>query len=221
MDCRRAVALYRLANKYGIDYLRKEVLKRLKVDYPSSLNAWDRSFTLERAVFHSEKDDDLSLLTNLAYEYDIQIVLPAMYLTLSRIDNETLLRMRKDDGLNPQVLETCLVGKEQLFCSMQRYFLSLPSTLDLEAGRKCTHEAHWACNNSMSAVILDLMAVICDDAGGGRSLDPLSHLPRYRGKTCSNCSPKFKEIHQALRQELWNNLPSFFGLPKWTEITDQ
>ncbi|KAF9558726.1 hypothetical protein CPC08DRAFT_638595 [Agrocybe pediades] len=196
MEPRHAIALFRLGNKYGIEYLQKEIIDRLKTEFPSTLAAWDRSFDGQEGDFEvstgaSWNEHERTAISNLAYEFDIQILLPAVYAEFH--------------NLNDQLLKTCLIGKEKLSRATLRYLSTLPHA-DLDPTRKCSHLI-WGITEALSD------GVCC--------LDPLFELTQsVEIRTCENCYPKFVEIYEAMREVLWDRLPSFFGLPKWEELKD-
>ncbi|KAF9558728.1 hypothetical protein CPC08DRAFT_724361 [Agrocybe pediades] len=214
MDCQYAASLYSSGAKYGVDFLRQEIERRLKIEYPSTLKDWDRSFT-GTDVFTSENKDEFALLINVAREKAKRVVLPAMYAALSRLGNVTLLRMRDSQNLNPWVLETCLVGTEKLVSAMQQFLLA--KTMALDTTQECLKEAQMHCSRHLSTVIWGVTKAICND-GGVKCLDPLNILRYSSQAVCKDCFGRFKEIYEEMRQHPWHRLPSFFGLPDWTEL---
>jgi len=49
-------------------------------------------------------------------------------------------------------------------------------------------------------------------------LGPWDRKPRLR--LCISCIGSLAVAHEKAREELWDRLPSFFGLPPWEELKD-
>ena len=45
--------------------------------------------------------------------------------------------------------------------------------------------------------------------------------PSVELQTCTVCTQKAKELHNAGRRSVWEDLPSVFGLPEWEELKRQ
>ncbi|KAF4613230.1 hypothetical protein D9613_010940 [Agrocybe pediades] len=170
----RAAALYRLGNKYGIDYLRDEMLLRLKIFFPSTLQDYQllreyekvaatlppafRDLLLDRKFiihpFGTLTVQDMMALANLAYQYKIMIVLPAVYARFAHLSNvwiafNTSLLEFKDlkDPLNPEFLNTCFVGKERIASAIQKAVSLQPITTMRQATKVyCNSVRHTMAN---------------------------------------------------------------------------
>ncbi|KAF9554986.1 hypothetical protein CPC08DRAFT_821334 [Agrocybe pediades] len=238
----RAAALYRLGNKYGIDYLRDEMLLRLKIFFPSTLQDYqlDREYEMITATlppafrdllldrkfiihpFGTLTVQDMMALANLAYQYKIMIVLPAVYARFAHLSNvwiafNTSLLEFKDlkDPLNPEFLNTCFVGKERIASAIQKAVSVRVGSCNplppCDRRPKCTATASdilWqigsiACNQGIRCFILSVQRVLDS-----------SDLP-----VCEKCVKTVMTTeYEPIREELWDNLPTYFGLPTWEEI---
>lgn len=70
-------AILRLGKKYEIDYLRDEGLKRLRLDFPKTLEQWNTS---SQAYFHIFDDGEDYNIVQLCDELSISSCLPSAYM---------------------------------------------------------------------------------------------------------------------------------------------
>ncbi|KAF9558724.1 hypothetical protein CPC08DRAFT_763786 [Agrocybe pediades] len=207
MEPEHAVALYRLGNKYGIEHLREDVLCRMKEEYPSTLPGW-REASPSTAFF--PRKELLTTMANLAYEYNILSVLPAIYVDLCQYSTEGLFDMKDKDLLNPAVLKACLIGKDKLIHALR-------AALDVREGAgEYANCLTGTCGTIFSLLSRDIDARYLSDRGifchTGTMVD------FYDVECCAECLKFLKGIAEPIRAELWDNLPSFFGLPTWAEL---
>ncbi|KAF4613231.1 hypothetical protein D9613_010941 [Agrocybe pediades] len=233
IEVKRAVALYRLGNKYGIDYLRDEIEQRLKIAFPSTLREFEqiRGLKLVEGIspdllqfIHDRKFlihpfphlllKELILLANLAHQFNIKVVLPAIYATLSLFSNAVLLQFRdgKNTALNPEVLDTCLIGKEKLVFAIHK-------AISLRVGscspfRPCDRLPR--CATTTSDILLRIGTTACHKEGiRCFSVDKFVDS----SGVCEKCMKTvLTQDYEPIRQELWDKLPSYFGLPTWEEL---
>jgi hypothetical protein len=71
------VAILRLGKKYEIDYLRDEGLKRLRLDFPNTLEQWNTS---SQEYSHIDPDMQGHDILQLCCELSISSCLPTAYL---------------------------------------------------------------------------------------------------------------------------------------------
>ncbi|KAF9554984.1 hypothetical protein CPC08DRAFT_696043 [Agrocybe pediades] len=234
IEATRAVALYRLGNKYGMDYLCDDILLRLKTAFPSTLQDFHLRRGQTKATFPPAVQDfmrdhkstmhpfgklghnDLIRLANLAHDFGILIVLPAIYARLARLSNDAILslsRKSKPVGLKPDIINTCLSGKEKMASAIQRaLFLRANSCNSI---RTCDRRPR--CAISTSDILWHLGISVCEQ--GIRCFD----IEKIRESTdrgwCEGCMRTVLMMeYEPMLQELWANLPSYFGLPTWEEL---
>ncbi|KAF9558723.1 hypothetical protein CPC08DRAFT_709430 [Agrocybe pediades] len=207
MPVERAVALYRLGNKYGIEHLCEDVLNRLKKEYPSTLKAWlDPSKFSEAFV---QKDGILPLMANLAHEFNMLSVLPAIYADLSIHPTEDLFKMKEKYDLNPHVLQTCLIGKERLAAAHH------------DIVNDSLHDIHEPFDDCPSKLCDPISTMGWREASlrvdpGIRCLNDLQLGEEYA--YCDDCTKVIATMYESIRQILWHRLPTYFGLPTWKKI---
>ncbi|KAF9558725.1 hypothetical protein CPC08DRAFT_751318 [Agrocybe pediades] len=213
MDVQRAVSLYRLGKKYGIQYLVDEILRLLRKDYPSTLKAYRHDSSKALDIFDDDDDvDQLGIIANLAYENKILVVLPAIYAEFAHYTTRELFDMRKKDLINPTVFEICLVGKENftraLKDAMEKRSSSVagPPQYDYEGG----------CHEKLPDLICSITTDICK---GGRvrcfrDLEDIHLIVRW---VCKECLRFIEACYKEICRDMWEKLPSFFELPPWAE----
>lgn len=83
MDIEFLSAILRLGKKYEIDYLKEEGLRRLRSEFPLTLEGWDRRNERKNEgckIININDADIVIEVINLAHELSVETVLPASYL---------------------------------------------------------------------------------------------------------------------------------------------
>ncbi|KDR67625.1 hypothetical protein GALMADRAFT_257854 [Galerina marginata CBS 339.88] len=216
---RRLAAILRLGKKYEIDYLRDEGLQRLRLKFPSSLDLWDESYyDCLYTVSETLRYDAI----NLAHELSIQTILPALYAAVVKDYNAEdilsgLTANEKRIYLNEDALKHCLIGRDNVLIFVQEHLRDWVGRTDIIPAPDC-HSTE-ACQPQKSDVILRLRAF--DSSYGTIEIfNPAPALgPKFQ-KICPVCTKSVEQAYKDLRQELWQSLPSYFGLPKWKDLKD-
>ncbi|KAJ3500900.1 hypothetical protein NMY22_g19106 [Coprinellus aureogranulatus] len=221
-----AAALLRLGRKYEIKQLFQEIVGRLKTDLPTTLhdtdnlpdpNGW-REITYESEL--------LFKIAAFVYESDIpeircQASLPPTY--FSQDDMIQGAEYVSDDGstavstpLPPEVHRICLAGRQKLVDRFNVVF----AWVDNLPVVGCTSYAQ--CSRVATALVKALWR---PEPKTVRSIDTWSCLttcladladhPAVLTQLCGRCSAMAKEEYESYREETWDQLPSYFGLPGW------
>ncbi|PPQ96598.1 hypothetical protein CVT26_010753 [Gymnopilus dilepis] len=219
-------AILRIGKKYQIEHFQAEGLERLRSEFPKDLDAWDVS--VANLVLLEEVEDSLENIINLAHELSIYSILPGAYVSyLSLVKMDEIIQGRKindSEGgggdtevkplrLNERALLQCLKGRDGLirkFLDVIKSWLSQPSLI---LSPQCNQAT--VCPSIAAKAILNLPVM---NFAYVSVLDPQDwDKPRY---LCPQCHLSLGEAFNKARREIWADLPSYFGLPKWDELVD-
>ncbi|KIM91580.1 hypothetical protein PILCRDRAFT_733 [Piloderma croceum F 1598] len=210
-------AFLRLGRKYNIQQLYSEALKRLEFEFPSTFEEYDRSsgsFTLidVQDVGH---DASLFAVINLARENDILHILPAaFYIACTCLNGKEFI----------EAMESLEAPTHELSVFDQRVVIKGWHSI-VEKQAKTTFR--WLVRE-------DIFAPICttDDCTNGRKdilifmwfpkpdcMGLTPWLSWWNANCCNACIRKSKGLHDSGRRKIWEELPLFFGLPGWEELT--
>ncbi len=219
-------AMLRLGSKYDFVQLREEALLRLRFEFPSTLQEWDR---LPSEYTHIlEQKGILFDIINLALEQGIVSILPpAYYLCIEDIvsqvfkqyaslkyqQNEIFLGEMRDDGsithLPPETQRACILGKEKILTEQANATLAW---LDNEfISDDCFNPKQ--CTNVCSGLLVSIYKPMPEPC---RSLEKWEMV--RKGLLCTICREEAERIHEAGRQKMWDMMPQNFGFPPWTEL---
>jgi hypothetical protein len=136
-------AMLRLGTKYDMKSLREEAIAYLSAECPSTLKAWD-----EDNSHFDHYDGVLFDLVNLAREYALLVLLPALFLWTAlfhdsskicggfRRANGSLAIMPVEDQIR------CIVGLHQICCAQMRHLFRLMNlqSPSCDARQRCAIE---------------------------------------------------------------------------------
>ena len=203
-----------MGTKYEIAQLRSDAVKRLSYEYPSSLKEFDESYIMPWKKITFEKGITFSV-ANLAQEIGLTSILPAVFYRICASNDfieEVLDGERGEIGqqltLSSDWQRICVLARERLL-EMQhnqtfRWAADGPS-YQCKRRDKCDIES------------MKVFRQIFRNKPSCIALDPWK--TKYEKGFCSLCVARFKEIHDVGRLNIWNQLPSVFGLPGWDELS--
>ncbi|KAJ7457652.1 peptidase S8/S53 domain-containing protein [Mycena galericulata] len=202
-------AILRLSKKYDCPLFRKDCLRRLKLEFPTTLTRFDTDSWKFVALEHNIYPNVISL----ARELGLYSILPsAYYLMISR--NYYLRDILNDKG-------TTLSTADRLAC-LQGYvkLLDLQSEttmewLDLDEGPipsdDCDDEE--GCEDALQTIFNDTL-----HQGRPKIYAVKEWDKNWDCDLCQHCRREAKKIFNAGRETCWKKLPSMFGLPDWKEL---
>ncbi|KAJ7188679.1 hypothetical protein C8R46DRAFT_979899 [Mycena filopes] len=219
-------ALLRLGRKYEFVELYESAVERLKFENPTTLEEYAARVTgMARIVHYPALYFDIIAL---ARENGLLSLLPcAYYCALGPPDTGGLVGgfvriaalldgIPRNDGtlasLAPLDLRRCLLGRDKML------------TVQAKAGYICGWYRTWSPNPNDC---IDLAR--CTDSHKGRlnnflnspqNLRPLVKVTAPQGY-CAPCSEQIAELREAGRKRMWEELPLFFDLPPWSELTKE
>ncbi|KAI5833968.1 hypothetical protein K523DRAFT_264285 [Schizophyllum commune Tattone D] len=240
---REVAAVLRLANKYDVPYLTSLATTHLTSVYPHTLRAWthrDDNRTIERAMYLCVA------VLNLAREMEGQLecVLPQVLyacadgLSVSEIfggvefeggllqgkDCSSEARRDKhhstdDDSTDPQPSnrthhlaisradqQTLLRGREELLQAKRTRLYAFLTSLSAGCGAHACREEKLKC---FAKVQWDAIVFDENDDFDWRC---------FEQRVCKRCFTEGRAAFDIAQESLWNELPRFFGLPKWEAL---
>ncbi|KDR86009.1 hypothetical protein GALMADRAFT_132620 [Galerina marginata CBS 339.88] len=216
-------SMLRIGKKYQFDNIQSLALNCIRKELPDSLNAWDEKFP--------KYDGDNGLIVDLDYEVDIinvlvetgfQTLLPmAYYICASSLSPSLTYRgLTNLDGtkshLSDESIKKLMIGRHEISTAIlihefpwtkgSRSHSAIPTA---QCQRKSKCEGH------RSMVLAELVpgpspyaALLC----------PVENI--VSRLYCDSCATEIIKIYRAGRKVIWDNLPSYFGLPKWEDLKD-
>ncbi|KDR79555.1 hypothetical protein GALMADRAFT_243654 [Galerina marginata CBS 339.88] len=207
-------SMLRLGKKYEIQKVYDAALERIKLEFPESLAQWDETFPpgtggLSRIGGHAV--DLLDILLDLG----VRKLLPLAYFRCAWLSVETIFRpMAREDGeairLPIGAIETVLSGKERL-----RH-----AVLEHRFGWVKTYTPGFHRPGCVTPLFCERSALCTmrDSANFSAACAFLSYDVFLAQSFCQNCFAQVKAASEAGRQKIWDELPSYFGLPAWKDL---
>ncbi|KAF7315146.1 BTB domain-containing protein [Mycena indigotica] len=215
-------ALIRLGRKYDFSDLFKAGVRRLTRDYPSTVEDFDCQDTAKASIlpYHGLHVDVLAL----ARENNILSVLPvAFYSILHDYRHvEWLDGLERPDGtkavLAPNELRICVTSSSRMFripLQTGYTFSWLYESPSADICRCVTECSQWRLKISQLFINFN-----SDYAGAALFPDP-DQVEVFLQSSCLPCQNEIRKATQNGRKKAWEDLPSFFGLPGWDELTNE
>ncbi|KAJ6593501.1 hypothetical protein B0H19DRAFT_1090601 [Mycena capillaripes] len=213
-------ALIRLGRKYEFRDILDSAVERITLENPTTLEDYanlyrdaDGKYIMTRIVPDPGVPFDL---VNLARENNIVSALPALYYRAACGGLEALLdSVSRNDGtfasLAPVDLRRCILGREKIVNAQFEpdytwgWLQSEVSDNDCFSPQKCTQARDSRLRKYTLTVGIRALA----------KFDPGAYKDMCRG-----CKQSVRELAIAGRKKLWDDLPGFFDLPSWAELSN-
>lgn len=212
-------AMLRLGHKYDFGQFRKEAISRLEYEFASDMKTFLERQDEYVEIEVTEDSQVLDLLT-LARESKLHAVLPSLYLDISRLNSvEEIFDgiQRQDKSLYhlPQEDKLILaVGAAKMRAARTHYTLQWLKSVPYQA---CSSTRQ--CSRSAKNMFFDLSAdPVLDDCDADQGL--MDWDASWTENLCKHCDQAARREHNEGRFKFWENLPSYFGLPPWKELTN-
>ncbi|KAJ7037837.1 hypothetical protein C8F04DRAFT_952320, partial [Mycena alexandri] len=209
------VALLRLGKKYDCPVFRKDCIRRVKMEFPTtSLAEYDK---ISGSWDFIQGTDDTSLhLLSLAREIGLHSILPLLYNAILVNHLPTLLDS-KDARLSSLDRSVCLLGYLNLLK------LQSTTTLDwLNVDVENPHIPSTTCSHPDKCVAVVKKIVFTLSKKQPQRLFILSRVffrqKQWEDLLCASCYDKADKIKDVGRAICWEQLPAAFGLPDWEEL---
>ncbi|KAF7296493.1 BTB domain-containing protein [Mycena chlorophos] len=203
----------RLSQKYDIAHFRQGCLRRLKCEYPSTLAEFDKDADNWMYIDVPEGSSPnlvAAQVINLAREIGIWSILPTAFYSLASGDVPDDPSSLTSNLHNLQDGIAVLAGRMVMMRSYLESPLKWldPNTIPCDA---CTQIAE------CTAMRTRLLAAL-----GTRPAIVAAFFEVLQTKSadylCTACDIRAREVCEEAKQEYWNKLPSYFGLPDWEEL---
>ncbi|TFK40247.1 hypothetical protein BDQ12DRAFT_734254 [Crucibulum laeve] len=215
-DFNKIAGILRLSTKYDVEHLRRRTFEQLAFLYPTTLEQWDQRVEDAIKVFEARP----FVVVKLARETGHLSLLPAaMYLCATRADiNHVLDGAPCPDGytieLDWEDKRACLHGRETLASAVRtRLFKFITGTIEIHG--HCTSAPH--CEIAKYRTVRRLEVALSHTTPAVFSTARFT-WPNYRQDVCKNCAASAEAHFDSERVRLWEELPSFFGLPSWEDL---
>ncbi|KAF6759164.1 hypothetical protein DFP72DRAFT_885839 [Ephemerocybe angulata] len=208
-------AMVRMGRKYDIEHIKNEGLNHLKKTFPAELSSWDHNYeNAPPSIKCKPGQGDLEIALEaikLAHECDVKTILPACYLTVCYYRTGTSAHV-----IPTEVEGQCSFGAADLLEVRNQAIYGWISELGEKA--QCSNQD----------ICLDmgryLMKKIWRYTRLSSTFDRWTNVARiyhaYIGQLCTFCSRTAEGSHEENRRDVWDELPSYFGLPNWGSLKD-
>ncbi|KAJ7041874.1 hypothetical protein C8F04DRAFT_994138 [Mycena alexandri] len=223
------ISVLHLSNKYSVEYLLRRGLKHLSSRYTTTLSQFDlsgeeTSIIVEPSTGYSHIDFIQHIaVIQLAREVNALWVVPTAFYRLSSTREDFI-----DKFLQPQTYherpatlseqDRSLFLKFSLYLSHEAHslsrFLYMPETVPgCETGQDCR-----LMRLSFLATLHEALALIPGPRLLGLILE--DNVDDYLTDCCHVCQYASREAIKDTRQNIWNKLPGFCGLPSWEALQE-
>ncbi|KDR86011.1 hypothetical protein GALMADRAFT_235199 [Galerina marginata CBS 339.88] len=216
-------SMLRIGKKYEFDNLQSLALERIRKELPDSLDGWDEQTTAlgGDGGLIVESDWEIDLI-NILLETGFQTLLPmAYFIGVASLGPAQVFRgLTHDNGtiacLSAESIENMTIARQAISTAIMTHEFSwTTSTRSQSAIPTAACQRKAKCESHRSAVLAELVP-------GPTPYTALTSPveDRVLELYCDSCAAEIKKIYEAGREVIWDNLPSYFGLPKWEDLKD-
>ena len=201
-----------MATKYKFQEIRSQILLDLLPAYPTQLPGYERSSCLGEAVFGSTPPHPNSVL-DLFVACKVAFALPfAYYRACIAGDPASLDASAGEIALSLDILKAALRGQARLKADEVQFVRKVTF-------QECTKSRLGRCAGKSPANRQQVFDWIHPDV-----VTPTGILERggFQGTGyCDQCTLAFALELSKTKNDTWENLPSYFGLPSWTNVAEK
>ncbi|KAF7297736.1 BTB domain-containing protein [Mycena kentingensis (nom. inval.)] len=210
-------AILRLSKKYDIPELRRRCVACLKKEFPATIADYDAK-NKKMKIFSFIKLSELNVqflakIIELAREVGLYSILPLALYIINALNVPAGIHSPLFTDIDAADQLRILRGRTQLY-----------ALFPLRSPLKWMDSQHGSVPSQACTQRRECQAVVAaiNDAVL-RKNDYLVCIflewPETRTeKLCENCTVIAKEVHRSMREQCWNELPSYFDLPPWEEL---
>lgn len=214
--------ILRMGTKYNISTLRRLSLRFFTKEYPMEMEDYFERGEQWTEVYESSHDMPHVEMLALARQLDIPSMLPAIFLDICQLPDQQLHDSLECPQLSPSDRWIIIKGIVKLIKAHQRMykFTKEPTVIDDCKSKTCNINRARFPWSPWSRSPKSINAG--DDEDGADFLG--YHLSRRRliqANICAPCAAECQKIGKKERAALWRDLPSFFGLPPWSETREE
>ncbi|KAJ7175369.1 hypothetical protein C8R46DRAFT_1078643 [Mycena filopes] len=202
--------ILRLSIKYDLPIFRKDCVRRLKAEFPASLQQYDDfdAWSLIR-----EEDGIYIPLLALAREVELHSILPVVYAAMITMHPEKYMPRVLDPGdtsLSATDRLACLLGCTNL---LKLQYSTTLAWFDLKA----KHLPSVACRQPTQCVATVKEKIVHQyDHPDFWIFDDWQS--EWNKGLCGSCLKRAKKIYEDGRRTCWEKLPVAFGLAEWKDL---
>ncbi|KAF7297709.1 BTB domain-containing protein [Mycena kentingensis (nom. inval.)] len=204
-------SVLRLSKKYEMVLLRQSAVDLLRSEYPTGLEDYHERMSKEVCRY------DPASVVSVARETGVPSVLPGAFYLLSIYASVQMYDDEANDpdvpsDLSPEDQALCAKGQNRLFhFSLQRTLQWFASESGRIPGSSCPTKS--ACRLVASRRLKSRLETMASMTAASASWDESIALG-----FCQNCTAEYKSCFTDARKEVWEKMPSYFGLPPWEEL---
>ncbi|KDR79569.1 hypothetical protein GALMADRAFT_277900 [Galerina marginata CBS 339.88] len=209
-------SMLRLGRKYEFEQLYNAAIDRIQLDLPNSVDQWEEFFGKDIDQKSRLDGKEVELL-NILVDMDIQSLLPVAYLLC--IQNISLENMfcpvtSLDGGishLSQESIKTLVLGRDKLRSAIPKrkydWFTNYHPTVD----PPCLDPTK--CEKQRLQTLTAAFPLGFDVTRAFRRRQKF-----IEKNFCPNCLVDITAAHELGLQKMWDELPSYFGLPPWKDL---
>ncbi|KAJ7059610.1 hypothetical protein C8F01DRAFT_1295575 [Mycena amicta] len=207
--------ILRLSHKYQVAPLRQRAILHLSDAFSpgSDLDAYPtRANTRSSALLRDIKSVELPSIIVISRQCSLEWILPRVFYDLCKSEPEAVEILTSP--LSTRDMGIFFDGRRQLEVRENTKMLEFLWTPSIDG---CT--TSFACRMKRARLRLRLKAECWQTIITRRYIMPLEIWDEddwhMEGMPCETCITEMKQLHEQARIDLWNRLPSIFGLPAW------
>lgn len=208
----KITALLVLSTKYDFHHIRTDIIVQISKHYPMSLNEYHDLDDDDFKIFGTDRGSCHFPLLGACLKADVDVLLPLLYYACSDYPMDSILVGAKNESIDPPYLITLVRGRDLLKDQMNKLVAKLPE--DLRGGhivcpgtKSCRKVAHFTG-----------MEKFCNGADLGDIRG--EQIARFVHHACSDCLGQLTKMIDNKRQQIWDEIPSYFGSPGWDHVKE-
>ncbi|KAF7296504.1 BTB domain-containing protein [Mycena chlorophos] len=204
--------ILRLSKKYDVPAFRKRCLERLREEFPTTLEEFDKDIASISHPGGMEFSEMCAHSVNLAREVGVFSMLPSALYYLIRQEPGVF-------GEHISILDSVQdkLAAYKAYAEMSRDYCQTPLQWLKPSGcipsPSCSTRDE--CERRRNGLFIDL---IPDPTIVASIVDFWNEEDKWEEGLCEPCVTEAKELYEKMRKECWEKLPSYFGLPSWEEL---
>ncbi|KAJ7287174.1 hypothetical protein C8J57DRAFT_1460590 [Mycena rebaudengoi] len=206
-------AYVRLGRKYDFKELLDVAVKRLILDYPSSLEEYDSPLqSRNNRTITPYPGISFDIIT-LTRENSLYLILPCAYYCAAIEPQASIFDgiPRGDNSsavLSPMDQKNVVLGRANIICAQFHRDNTLGWLIEGTISESCRSAT--ACARIRGKVLRRGTSTLL---AFSKMISPSS--------LCSTCEQDFQPSITTGRQKMWDALPTYFGLPPWSELKNE
>ncbi|KLO08403.1 hypothetical protein SCHPADRAFT_931822 [Schizopora paradoxa] len=214
----KITALLVLSTKYDFRRIRSDVILQISRKYPISLKGYLGIDDDWAEMFGTRRMDCHYPLLNAVLKADVECLLPLLYYACSDYLMQGVLQNSRRLSMDPQSIIVLISGRDALKDRINSIVKGLPDEVRESAAQSCSSPTPKPCRKVAYFTGLDATCNTSDLGElNGKSIASAAFLKR----ACENCATHIAKFVDKKREEIWNELPSLFGLRCWKDLKEE